>query len=53
MLPMYPDKSMGARVIMQVLGHTTITTTMNVYAHVLPTLMRDGADAMDRALGGS
>jgi integrase len=38
------------RVIMEILGHSTITTTMNVYTHVMPSLMQESADAMDRAL---
>jgi len=38
------------RVIMSILGHSTILLTMNTYAHVLPEVMRDAADAMDRAL---
>jgi integrase len=35
---------------MSILGHSTILLTMNTYAHVLPEVMRDAADAMDRAL---
>jgi hypothetical protein len=31
--------------------HTTISTTMNVYSHVMPSLMQESADAMSRALG--
>jgi integrase len=38
------------RVIMSILGHSTILLTMNTYAHVLPEVVRDAADAMDRAL---
>jgi integrase len=33
------------RVIMSILGHSTILLTMNTYAHVLPEVMRDAADA--------
>jgi integrase len=40
------------RVVMEVLGHSTIATTANVYSHVFPSLMQESADAMDRALGG-
>lgn len=42
-----------ARVIMETLGHSTIATTMNVYAHVMPALLQESADAMDRALSVS
>ena len=34
---------------MSILGHSTILLTMNTYAHVLPEVMCDAADAMDRA----
>jgi integrase len=40
-----------ARVIMEILGHTQIGTTMNLYSHVMPSLRREAADVMDRALG--
>jgi integrase len=42
-----------ARVVMEVLGHSTITLTMNTYSHVIPALLDDAAAAMDRALGGA
>lgn len=38
------------RVVADVLGHSTITITGNLYAAVVPELRRDAADAMDRAL---
>ena len=41
-----------ARVIMETLGHATIGTTLNLYAHVLPALQQEAADRMDAALGG-
>ncbi|SRR6266851_2687871 len=39
------------RVIMETLGHSNISVTLNMYAHVMPALKRDAADAMDRSLG--
>ena len=39
------------RAIMELLGHSSITVTMNVYAHVMPAMMRDTADKMDALLG--
>ena len=39
-----------ARVIMETLGHATINTTMNIYGHVMPAMLQESADAMDRAL---
>jgi integrase len=38
------------RVVMQMLGHSTIALTMNTYSHVIPQLERDAADLMDVAL---
>jgi len=41
-----------ARSVMEVLGHSQISLTMNTYAHVMPTLLQDAADKMQAALGG-
>lgn len=38
------------RVIMELLGHSMISTTLDVYAHVMPALQRDAADKMDALL---
>lgn len=38
------------RVIMETLGHSNIGMTMNLYAHVVPSLQRDAADRMDEVL---
>jgi integrase len=40
------------RVVMDVLGHSQIGVTMNLYTKVIPVLVDDAARAMDRALGG-
>jgi integrase len=40
-----------ARVVMETLGHSNISITMDTYTHVLPELQRQAAEAMDRALG--
>jgi integrase len=40
-----------ARAIMEVLGHSEIGVTMNTYAHVLPQLREEAADAIDELLG--
>jgi len=39
------------RTVMEVLGHSQISITMDTYAHVMPAMMRNAADAMDSALG--
>ena len=38
------------RTVMEVLGHSQISITMDTYAHVMPAMMRDAADAMDNVL---
>ena len=43
--------SAPARVVMETLGHSNISITMDTYTHVLSELQRQAADAMDRALG--
>ena len=40
------------KVVSEMLGHSSIGITADVYAHVTPELRREAADAMDRALGG-
>src|SRR5713226_2522718 len=40
-----------ARVVMETLGHSNISITMDTYTHVLPELQRQAAEAMDRVLG--
>lgn len=40
------------RVIMETLGHSQISLTMNTYSHVSAELQRGAADAMDDLLGG-
>jgi integrase len=40
------------RTIMETLGHSQISLTLNTYAHVLPRLQRDAADRMNRILVG-
>ena len=38
------------RVVMEILGHSTITLTMNTYSHVLPQAQRDAAGLLDTLL---
>jgi integrase len=45
-------QGVGMRVIMDVLGHSKISVTMDVYAHVLPALQRNAAERMESALFG-
>jgi integrase len=38
------------RVVMETLGHSQISLTMNTYSHVIPSLQRDAADRMEEML---
>jgi integrase len=38
------------RVVMEILGHSQISLTMNTYSHVLPGLKRDAATSLDAIL---
>jgi len=40
------------RVVMETLGHSQISLTMNTYSHVLPALQREAADRMESVLTG-
>jgi len=41
------------RVVMEILGHTQISTTMDLYSHVMPAARQEAADLMDRILGAA
>ncbi len=41
------------KVVQERLGHTTITTTMDVYSHVTPTMQRSAVDRFSAAVSGS
>jgi integrase len=45
-------QGVSAREIMETLGHSQITMTLNTYTHIAPDARRRVADAMDSALGG-
>ena len=45
------EQGVDARTIMETLGHSTITLTLNTYAHVMDTTLRAAAERMDDALG--
>lgn len=36
------------RIVMEILGHSQISTTMNTYGHVLPEVQRDAVNVLDR-----
>ncbi len=39
-------QGVSPRVVMEILGHSQISLTMNTYAHVIPSLKRDAAEQM-------
>jgi integrase len=41
------------RVVMETLGHSQISLTMNMYSHVLPALQREAADKIEALLAPS
>lgn len=41
----------SVKVVSEALGHTSVAFTMDVYAHVLPSMTQEAATAMDRVLG--
>ena len=45
-------QGVDARTIMEILGHSQISLTLNTYTHVSPALQQDAALRMDRALRG-
>ncbi len=42
-----------AREVMEVLGHSQIGTTMNLYTHIMPAMHQEAADRMDELLSGT
>jgi len=40
-------------VVMDILGHSQIATTMDLYSHVMPAAHQDAADLMDRLLAAT
>lgn len=43
-------QGVSPRVVMEILGHSDISMTLNTYSHVLPDLSRDAARRMDELL---
>jgi integrase len=39
------------KVVSEMLGHSTVTITLNLYSHVLPDMQQAATDAMERLLG--
>jgi integrase len=41
-------QNVPARAVMEILGHSQLAMTTDLYSHVMPTALREAADAMDR-----
>jgi len=41
----------NAKVVSEMLGHSSVSITLNIYAHVLPHMQQSAVSAMDRLLG--
>lgn len=41
------------KIVSEMLGHSTIAITLDLYSHVTPTMQREGAAMMDAVLGGT
>jgi integrase len=46
-------RGVNPRVIMETLGHSQVSLTLNTYSHVLPALQQDAAGKMDAILASS
>jgi integrase len=44
------EQNVHPKVIQEMLGHSTITQTLQTYSHLIPTLHREAANTMDRIL---
>lgn len=40
------------KIASEMLGHSTIAVTLDIYSHVTPTMQRSAADELDAVLGG-
>ncbi len=47
------QQGVPARVVMEILGHSTITLTLGTYSHVVPELAREAVEGMGAALWGA
>jgi integrase len=43
----------NVKVVSEMLGHSSVTITLNIYAHVLPHMQQSAVDAMSNLLGSS
>jgi integrase len=41
------------KIVSEMLGHSTVAITLDIYSHVTPTMQRQAAKAMDELLASS
>lgn len=46
-------QGVNPRVVMETLGHSQVSLTLNTYSHVLPALQRDAAERINAVLAES
>ena len=39
------------KIVSEMLGHSTVSMTLDTYSHVLPDIQRDATEAFDRLFG--
>ena len=44
-------RGLHPKIVSEMLGHTTVGITLDLYSHVTPTIQRQAAAAMDDLLG--
>jgi integrase len=45
-------RGVHAKIVSEMLGHSRIATTMDLYSHVTPTMQREATAEMEKAIGG-
>jgi integrase len=51
MATLWLSEGIPIKVVSERLGHADITTTLSVYAHVLPGMQRDAVQKVAKAIG--
>ena len=44
------SRGVHPKIVSEMLGHSTIAITLDLYSHVTPTMQRQAADAMDELM---
>lgn len=50
-IPLDRLQGIHPKVVSEMLGHSTISMTLDTYSHVLPDMQRDATAAFDRLFG--